>query len=94
MSPMIKNRSPHLLTIELNNRDTIYLAPNETSRALKDFEISENSQIQKLTARNLIEMQVEAAEGSVGKRGRSEKQAQPEEAAKTTDPKSKSPSRT
>ena len=92
MSPMIKNRSPHLLTIELNNRDTIYLAPNETSRALKDFEISENSQIQKLTARNLIEMQMEAAEGSVGKRGRSEKQTQ--ETAKTTDPKSKSSSRT
>jgi hypothetical protein len=88
---MIKNRSRQLLTIELNNRDTIHLAPNEASRALRDFEISENPQIQKLTARNLIEMQVEPAKGSVGERGKSEKQAQPE---KTTDSKSKSSSRT
>jgi len=91
MSPMIKNRSPHLLTVELNNRDTIHLAPNETSRALKDFEISENPQIQKLTARNLIEMQVETATGSMGRQGRSEEQSQPE---KTTDFKSQSSSRT
>jgi hypothetical protein len=65
MAIRIKNRSRHLVTVELNTRQTIHLAPQNVSRVLEDYESRDNPQIQKLLSRNEIEtLDAETATGA------------------------------
>ncbi len=74
MGVKIRNRSRHLVTVELNTRDTIHLAPNEVSRAFEEYELAGNRQVQKLVDGGYIEQLEEpeetAAEGARKKAGR------------------------
>jgi hypothetical protein len=64
---VITNLSPALLTIELNSRTTVHLAPGETSEPVQELEVADNRWVEKLLAREQI--QVEQTKGEPGPRG-------------------------
>ena len=74
MPVRIRNRSRNLVTVELNTRETVHLAPNEVSRGLEDYEWNGNRQLEKLIDGGYVEQleQQEAAsdEGTRKKAGR------------------------
>jgi hypothetical protein len=55
MPTRIRNRSRHLVTVELNTRETVHLAPGEVSRPLEEYEARDNPQVLKLASRGEIE---------------------------------------
>jgi hypothetical protein len=65
MPVTLTNRSRGLLTLELNTGRWIHLAPGETSRPLKDYEVSDNRHIRKLAERQVLsETRLPAAESA------------------------------
>ncbi|MBL7188283.1 MAG: hypothetical protein ISS70_18315 [Phycisphaerae bacterium] len=94
MSCEITSQAKQLLIIPLNSGKTIYLAPNECSCPVADFEVNDNQKIAKLLKRKMIRITLarpKAAASSpatVGARRTSgEESAQgAEEAAVTTAP--------
>ena len=48
MAIRLRNRTTHLVTVELNTRETIHLAPREESRPIEEYESRDNLQLQKL----------------------------------------------
>ena len=71
MSVRFRNRSRQLVTMELNTRDTLHLAPNEESRTLEEHEVKNNSQVRKLLDRGHIEQLEQASAVDVGAKKRS-----------------------
>lgn len=75
MPVRIRNRSRHLVTVELNTRETVHLAPNEVSRALEEYELLGNRQLEKLIDGGYVEQiepqEAPADEGAKKKAGRS-----------------------
>ena len=55
MAITLRNRTGHLVTVELNTRETIHLAPREESRPIEPYESRDNLQLQKLIDRNEID---------------------------------------
>ncbi len=51
----LRNRTRHLVTVELNTRETIHLAPDEVSRGIEAYEAKDNLQLQKLVASHEID---------------------------------------
>jgi hypothetical protein len=51
----IRNRTGHLVTVELNTRETIHLAPDEVSRPIEEYEAKDNRQLHKLIDRHEID---------------------------------------
>jgi hypothetical protein len=63
MATTITNRAKHLLILQLNDGQSIYLAPNETSRAIDETQLNGNEQVSKLMQNNLITSNEEESEG-------------------------------
>lgn len=63
MPVTLTNRSRGLVTLELNTGRWIHLAPGETSRSLKDYEVRDNRHVRKLAERRVLsEARVSPAE--------------------------------
>lgn len=54
MAIKITNQSRYLLIVPLNNGESLYLAPGETSGELNDILVHGNEKIAKLSGENLI----------------------------------------
>jgi hypothetical protein len=54
MPVTLTNRSRALVTLELNTGRWIHLAPGETSRPLKDYEVHDNRHIRKLAGQRVL----------------------------------------
>ncbi len=50
----VKNQTAQLMLLVRNSRETLYLAPGETSGPIPDSEISRNAKIEKMANRGLI----------------------------------------
>jgi hypothetical protein len=62
MPATVTNRSRTLVTLRLNSGDAVHLAPQETTHAIPDFELRENSHLAKLVDRRLVEVTEAAAD--------------------------------
>jgi hypothetical protein len=56
MPATVTNRSRTLVTLRLNSGDAVHLAPQETSQAIPDYELRENSHLAKLVDRRLLQV--------------------------------------
>ena len=54
MAVTFTNRAKHLLIVEFNSGESVYLAPGETSDPIEEFEINGNQKISKLISYNLV----------------------------------------
>jgi hypothetical protein len=54
MPVRLTNRSPMLLTVELNSGDSVHLAPDETSAPIDEREVDDNRWVTKLEQRNAL----------------------------------------
>lgn len=54
MALTFTNLAHHMLIIQLNNGDSAYLAPGETSQAIDDGQINGNDKIAKLLRNGLV----------------------------------------
>ena len=55
MAIRLRNRTRHLVTVELNTRETIHLAPDELSRPIEPYEAKDNPQLRTLIERHEID---------------------------------------
>ncbi|MGB8507299.1 MAG: hypothetical protein WCD76_02750 [Pyrinomonadaceae bacterium] len=54
MAITITNEADHLLIVPLNDGQSVYLAPGETSGPIEELQINDNEKLSKLSQGNLI----------------------------------------
>src|SRR5438128_12678750 len=60
----LTNRASHLLIIELNDGESIYLAPGRTSNSIDEGQVNGNGKLSKLMRNNLLSADAVKAEES------------------------------
>lgn len=54
MASTFRNLAQHLLILQLNDGNSVYLAPGETSAAIHDEQVNGNDKIAKLVRNNFL----------------------------------------
>jgi hypothetical protein len=78
----IRNRSPILLTVELNSGDSVHLAPDQTSRELPDVEVQANPWLDRLERTEMVTVQSADEDGPPNGSTSATKSARPAKARK------------
>jgi hypothetical protein len=73
MAITITNRTRQLLIMELNNGETIYLAPDRTSEPIEEALVNGNEKFSKLLRSNLITSAAAEVEHAKPKKAKAEK---------------------
>lgn len=75
MALTLTNLASHLLILQLNNGNSVYLAPGETSDAIDEEQINGNDKIDKLLRNSLVASQQAEEELPQAKKAKAGKKA-------------------
>ena len=75
MALTLTNLASHLLILQLNNGNSVYLGPGETSTAIDELQISGNDKITKLLRNSLVATTQAEAEPAPAKKAKAGKKA-------------------